>query len=448
MKELQICKAGPLSREEAIKAGTGLLPERFPFLIEKCTGAVVHEGTLFLAKLCLGGGSTEYFIVTPATAMSRAYDLRDFLNFLESRKLELAEVSADNLYSYAATMANRVSTQTREIYSPTTIARRVSVAVKFCVWLCRRGTIRSPAASRITSLGSDLGYGAYGQSISRSHGRKSIRPTLLPTAQRQHEPYILSELQARTLLTAVESRVGQETGARTKALRKRDVLMCKLSLCGGLRREEVCSLSQAAVMGIVPEASGMRLYPVILTKTKNDVRRKVLLPGSLIREIQSFMTNERTQLCDGKCRGGCGMSSPIFPSSRPSNKGRCRAMTPQNYGLTVRRAAGIAGIVRRATKLDTKGGEVATLLLPAVSTHDLRHTYAVWTYLLLRSKGDTNPWLFVQAQLGHRSQETTINVYLRAVRMFENEISEVLVEFVRGLTAMLRGSESDHTRAD
>lgn len=437
MKLLQICKAGPISREEAIKASTGLVPEGFPFLVEAGTGVVAHEGTLFLAKLCLGGGSTEYFIVKPATAMSRAYDLRDFLHFLAFRKIELSNISADNLYAYAATMTNRVSAQTGEVYAPVTIARRVSVAIKFAVWLCRRGTIGNALTSRILALGSELGYGLHNQHAHQRRGRRSIRPTLLPTLQRQHEPYILSEHQARSLLATIASDARQEDGARAQAIKKRDELMCKLSLCAGLRREEICLLNQAAIMGVVPEASGLRLHPVVLTKTKNDVRRKVLMPGSLIREVQSFVAKERSLICNGTCRGRCGMASAVFPSSRMGSKGRCRAMTPQNYGLIVRRAAIIAGLVRSATKLDQRGKEVSTLTVPLISTHDLRHTYAVWTYLLLRSKGDSNPWLFIQAQLGHRSQDTTINVYLRAVRMFENEISDVFLEFVRDLTSML-----------
>jgi integrase len=118
-------------------------------------------------------------------------------------------------------------------------------------------------------------------------------------------------------------------------------------------------------------------------------------------------------------------------------------MSPQNFGLVIRAAAKNVGLVRVATKLDATGKVGKALEVAALSTHDLRHTYAVWTYLLLRTQGDTNPWLFIQAQLGHRSAETTLNTYLRAVRMFENEISEIFADLVRSLGEMLEGGSDD-----
>jgi len=50
--------------------------------------------------------------------------------------------------------------------------------------------------------------------------------------------------------------------------------------------------------------------------------------------------------------------------------------------------------------------------------HDLRHTYAVLTYHAEVMNGNVEPWKKIQAQLGHKSLQTTIDTYLRYVSVF------------------------------
>lgn len=110
-------------------------------------------------------------------------------------------------------------------------------------------------------------------------------------------------------------------------------------------------------------------------------------------------------------------------------------MCPQNLSLIIRQGAERAGLVRRRTlgrhDADTSRRKE---FVADLSTHDLRHTYAVWTYLILKAGGDPNPWIFIQSQLGHRSSETTISVYLRMSIMFENSLGQSLADYVKSLT--------------
>ena len=434
-------RPGAVAREVAIKSGCGALPEGFPIVLTSASGDIAHEATLFLAHACLSGGSKEHLIVAPSTAMSRAYDLRDFLSYLLARRVSFGELCSDTLYRYAATMANRISPNTKEIYSHLTIARRVGTAVEFCVWLGERGIYPPNKLGAVQGLRRDLGR-ISGRPFSHHRTRARGRSTLLPTTIKLHEPRILSEKEARALLQELRSRPPQSSGGPLdNAIRKRNVLMAKIALCTGLRREEVCRLQISSVTAVRAHEKDKALHTVQLTHTKNSVHRKVLFPGRLLAEIQSFASLERAVICKRNQCKGCGVLAPVFPAVRKGKGGHCGAMHPQNFGLVIRTAAKNIGIVRVATKLDVNGKTATSVEVAGFSTHDLRHTYAVWTYLLLRAKGDTNPWLFVQAQLGHRSSETTLNTYLRIVRMFENEISEVFGDLIRALGDLLEGDD-------
>lgn len=433
---LLIRRAVPVTRDSTVAAGCGPIPAGFPIFVETDGGAIAHEPTVFLASQCLGRGSTEYFIVSPSTAMTRAYRLRDFLDYLKSRRISFENIAANVLFAYAATMANQVSPHTHELYSSNTIARRVSISVQFCVWLCVKGIVSPQAARGLRALSDDLSGWSEMPSSRGVRSRKPIRTTLLPTVARRHQPHILNDEEAKRLLVAIRTGTGRKTEL-SAAIRHRNTLMTKLALCSGLRREEVCALKIATIHGVnLGINDDLRLFPINLAKTKNEVRRKVLIPGALVREMQSFIVKTRTKLCPlgGKCE--CAPDEPVFPSSRAPKGSKCVAMSPQSFGLAVYRGATQAGLVHEVARLGADGTVRSTESAPLLSTHDLRHTYAVWTYLLLRKGGDTNPWLFVQAQLGHVSSETTINTYLRAVRMFENDKSEVIVRFVRALVAM------------
>ena len=54
--------------------------------------------------------------------------------------------------------------------------------------------------------------------------------------------------------------------------------------------------------------------------------------------------------------------------------------------------------------------------------HDLRHTYAVWSYHILKSLGDPEPWKSIQIQLGHKHIDTTINTYLKYVSLLDEKV--------------------------
>ena len=69
---------------------------------------------------------------------------------------------------------------------------------------------------------------------------------------------------------------------------------------------------------------------------------------------------------------------------------------------------------------------------PRYRVHDLRHTYAVWTYHIRTSLGDNEPWKWIQSQLGHSTLDTTINTYLKHVSILDRRSNFVDLRKVMG----------------
>lgn len=435
MSKFFISTAVALSPKEAAAARCDVVASGFPVLYRE-DGTVEHEATLFLASRCLGGGSVLHLRVDKSTAATVAYRLRDFLEFMVARNIKTEQLSIDALYAYAATMANVVSPHTGEIYSQHTIARRISIALQFAGWLADRGAIPRIEAEGIRSAQCARRPFSWGSGSTR-HFRRSVRATLLPTPQIDHEPRILSEAEAKSLLSALAA-VPDEISSKAAAIRRRNVLMAKLSLCAGLRRSEVCGLDLATIMAVVPKSDDRALCAITLTRTKNSVRRKVLISTALVKELLEFVRTDRQVLHPQGNK--LNLQDPIFPSAR--SRKHCVRLTPKAFASVISDAAMRAGIVTMTTKA-SPNGMTKTIKRAGMSTHDLRHTYAVWSYLLLRAQGDTNPWLFVQAQLGHRSAETTLNIYLRAVRIFETQVSDAIANYVHELESLLTGATDE-----
>lgn len=436
--DIEFTKSVAFSESVAIQHRCKLLPPGFPILSEAETGQVLHESTIYLAYRCLGRIETGHLLVSPYTVDSLAYDHRDFLRFLISRKKKLDSITAKVLYDYAATMTTRPSPVTGEPYAQSTVARRVRVAVDFAEWLCRRNCVPSEERDAIFDLASRLGskpisMGGSQRKIWTSLRSTRVRSTLLPMPSEDHEPAILTNEQVSGILLKLST--PRSCGSAVdRALTKRNHLMVKLSLCAGLRREEVCHIALGSLAAVVLADEETRLVPIRLTKTKNSRVRKVLIPASLVRELQRFVEADRKILISNGLTDRHRLNQPVFPALiRHRSKRPPWPMTGQNFNRIVRNACMRAGLVKRVPVM-LSGGRMDLVEKPICSVHDFRHTYAVWTYLLLRANGDPNPWLYLQAQLGHRSSQTTIDVYLRAVRVFEVSASDRFLQLATEIT--------------
>ena len=99
----------------------------------------------------------------------------------------------------------------------------------------------------------------------------------------------------------------------------------------------------------------------------------------------------------------------------------------------VREACLTLGLVQIVEKTDPETGKKFMYKRPRHSIHDLRHTYAVLTYHAERANGNAEPWKKIQAQLGHRNLQTTIDTYLSHVEIFTEQPGLLDVRKMLGL---------------
>jgi integrase len=73
------------------------------------------------------------------------------------------------------------------------------------------------------------------------------------------------------------------------------------------------------------------------------------------------------------------------------------------------------------------------VLVPRHRYHDLRHTYALWTYHALVEQGISEPWKIIQSLLGHAHLSTTLDTYLRVVNVEKARTADRAYEVMRSI---------------
>lgn len=164
--------------------------------------------------------------------------------------------------------------------------------------------------------------------------------------------------------------------------------------------------------------------PLRVTATKGSKPRTVDLPVWLVSELLAYIDGERAaSLKQGSIRrqrSHKGLFVNPLHSSGAIGVHTSKRSLQEEFEKGVRNA----GLVVTVAKMDPDTGDMYFREMPKFSCHDLRHTYAVWTYYARRRNGDSEPWLYIQAKLGHESVNTTMKIYLRVMKEFEAKISD------------------------
>ncbi len=92
-----------------------------------------------------------------------------------------------------------------------------------------------------------------------------------------------------------------------------------------------------------------------------------------------------------------------------------------------------AGFSKAVERTDPIVGEVLQTIRPTHGVHDLRHTAAIWRYMVERENGNPDPWKTVQVMLGHKDKQTTLRIYLQVSNTFEAVVSDRALRFFRGI---------------
>ncbi len=320
---------------------------------------------------------------TGDTPRTYAECLLCWLRFLESKSIEIRDVTEETLAAFRNSLSGASGPDGVQVYTANTINLRVTVVESFYGWMHSRRALLTPLGEFVIARNLQrLPYRS-----ENSNRIRSLESLLVPKSDTLPRPLGFEEISRLFAITPQPFR-----------------LMFRWGLATGLRRFEVINLRISRLMS--PEqisSSGLDPVPVDIVR-KGGKTATIYAPAALVEETQWYCLVDRPVVKDD------GSFDFVFLNRNG------RSYSPGTLSRTFRKYANMIG-------------SSATL-------HHLRHSFAILTlgYLeSLESKGKkVNPVKIVQTLLGH-SNVTTTEVYLRTLEVSSDEVREALA-FLYGST--------------
>lgn len=407
------------------------LPEGFPFLVDSQTGRVVEPVLEYLHdRFVLRRGYDCHARLTVDVA---AYELCHFFRHLQEKNLPWTEVQVGHIRTYRDGMYSAVSRKTGKKLCVSTIRRRVELVVDLYEKAAKRG--------RIAPLGLDqemVQVRARIDATPLAHlGQQqfSRRFSIVPrrTSDDSGPVRYLTPEQGKRLLTTLGPRPDEQF-PNAESTRFRDRLLVDLMLHTGLRCKELLGLQCSQFQSI--KANEDRPYAaqsLRLTITKGDEPRKVLIPNHIISGIHWYIDHERKSAAAArKNLVGKQDHDVVFLHHVDAHGVAGKPLSYDSLRSMLAKAQVRAGLTEQRTRyVPNRGAE--SVEVPLITPHCLRHTFAVWMYWARKAQGDTEPWKSIQAALGHRSLQTTLDTYLKVIALDELHASDHLEYFDKAI---------------
>lgn len=425
LRQVAVCIAGK-GYEPHLRAGE-------PFLYEEPSMELLEEQSTFLRKHFVLSGKRS----SPETWKAAAYQLKTWLEFLAAQDIPWHLANADDLISYKEALYREHSPHSGKRYDPKTIRNYMLTVISFYrfaaeeSWYSGALGDATQAERQLTPI--DRNALAHTQKGSRSYTRSVVRD-LVPKAARHHNqirPFSVREWRALTKVLGPYPSEKQRKHRRPS----RDRLVCEVAFWTGLRLSEVEGLTANQFLSISTDgasrASYSRLY-ISKGTTKGSIARVIRIPNWLVEEVKLYIRGERARLIRQgrrllrqRGRRPTAPTQQLFVTSADANLPG-EALGKRRIQGIITAACLAAGLTKIEQRLDATTGVSHDVTVSAHSFHDLRHSYAVWTYWGERRRGNQEPWKLIQAQLGHQHLTTTTDTYLHYVEIFDG--SDIVVD--------------------
>lgn len=411
---------------------SSVLPDGFPIIVDELTRVVCEPALLYLHETFISGNSNT---IVDNTLNAQGEDLKEWFRFCEEFELSWTDATEGDITAFCKAMRATISPLTGKKYSTHTINRRKSTILQFYTW-ARSNKIYRTAPTEDSLLDPDLAF---------EPASKRIRKPLKLLAVETAPVSVMQRGQCRRILDAIGPLPNQHTaqvdsnatstaaagsGVPRTTKSSRDRIATQTSLETGMRISEVCGLPLQKFDNLSDPASNTAKVHIRIVGKGNKTRR-VDFPGWLVREIKTYICNERQEILTALNIHKAPKALFINPLSSGKHAGKpLQVRTLERAFADGCLSAGETKVVK-IQKFDCSGiSTVHYVTEPLFCYHDTRHTYAVWTYYV-RKTTEAEPWLYIQARLGHATLETTLKKYLKVAGDFEPDVSDQYMKSVK-----------------
>lgn len=419
------------------------LPARFPFVVDNITGAISELIFFYLYERHFKENASVF---VENKLSSYAFDCKDWLTFLDAFGILWHQATVEDLESYIGVMNAAISPTSGEEYRNATPRRRVSTIEGLYKW-AREGRVYEDALPLNALLLPTVQEGSDG-------GKKSRRRVSVSVTAEEDEPVRVMEIeQARAILNTlgplptelvkgkqicqVDSAEDAIAAFGLDVRTSRDRLAGEFGLNSGLRISEIRNLNFMLFEKFKSQSVARNRNHKVRVVGKGRKPRLVDVPGWLIQETLVYIEFERSLIASSV--GNNASAEALFLNPTFTHQHAGKRMTVRTLERKFSSACVEAGQCQldERTSLRQRGDKVERKVFvknfPLFVFHDLRHTYAVWTYYARKRAGDDEPWLYIQARLGHKQLTTTMDTYLKAAGDFEAAVSDALMEHINAI---------------
>lgn len=384
-------------------------PVGAPFLVSEVSGLPIEETVRFMRDKYVSLGRSRRQ-KSPRTIQSCAYDLKDYLDFLDSQGLKILEVQVTDIENYVHSMTLARSDVTGREFAKKTIGKRMSTLRTYYSWAQERGLTKHAIPTDSGGLGKSQGLWE--------------RPS-----DQIYDPDVQKpDFKVRTIPADDLSKIMRASGSLIHDVRVPEFqeapklrLMFECALDAGLRRYEIPLLKVSELRKSLKRV----VSDEPLSKARFDVFgkggrwREVMMPLWLLQNLEKYASGTRASAIARRVA-----MEPSFQDHGYLfvHDGRGRKIGNR---LAIRYMSDPMRKIQSALGIHAGESENRDPYDRFYGVHALRHTYAVNEYLARKQAGDPEPWLYVQAQLGHRYLQTTISIYLNIATEFEQEFGTI-----------------------